>query len=467
MFFFQDDIGLLIQLHTIPFWHFLTTPQAEHFAPVLHILSALEYKLFRINFLPYVTISLFIHLVNCILLGFIVKKITKSRFFAFLAVCFFLVNLTYTEPILWFSAQGVVLSTFFLELSFLLWYEGISYGKIKNFLYCILSTVLAGFSFGVGVGVGLIFAFVTYIYHGKLQKCQKMKVIGLFILVAISSYLAGPFIAGKSLGRVVPTIGNPFTDIPFYLVFVAAGVARGVVGRFFLPGFEPHHYQVLATTVSFLPVIFMIGIPWILSRRMAQRKKFLFIVLSVFIAYPYVWAGFLRYQFGLKQALAERYAYPSLFFFSLYLTLIIEELFREGILTSKKFMAILALLLLVLQSIVFVRNAQAFEVRPQKTQKYFSSLNQVVQKSTVVIDLPLPLYINQEYSISQLAPVLRSPSLPKFSKPDAFCSEEFQKGLIVLDVKEFYEEQVRDPVVSRVFSRQALRKCEKRLPSGV
>ncbi|MBI5452432.1 hypothetical protein HY945_03140 [Candidatus Gottesmanbacteria bacterium] len=468
MFFFQDDIGLLIQLQTIPFWQFLITPQAEHFAPVLHLLSSLEYRLFHLNFISYVAVVILIHLLNCVVLGKIVYVLFHSRFFSLIAVSFFAINLTYTEPFLWFSANGVVLATLFLGLSFYSWYKFITGDKLSYFWGSVVFVLLSGFSFGVGVALGLVFAFVTFICKEKINKRYFSKAAIVYIVIGLFSYLIGPIIAQNKLDRVVPLIADPIKDVILYLSFIIAGVARGVVGRFFLPGFEPRHFQIIPTIISFLPFILICFlIFWLLKAKIRRQYKLLLVTLSVFIFYPYVWSGFLRSHFGLKQALAERYVYPSLFFFSIFLVMLIKQLMDRGFIRSKKLIVVFALSIVIIQSLLFIRNTILFEERPLKTKDYFDKLQTVLRKSTAVLDLPLPSFINQEYKISQLA-ILPDFSKVRFVSPNyTFCTAEFIKEFEKKEISSFYKEQTQDPVIIKVFSEDLLNRCLTKFKGSV
>lgn len=469
MFFFQDDIGLLIQLTTIPFWQFLITPQAEHFAPVLHLLSFLEYRLFHLNFTPYLIIVILIHLLNCVVLEKIVYMLFRSRLLSIIAILFFSINLTYTEPFLWFSAHGVVLSTLFLGLSFYSFYKFIKSEKLFYFYSSIIFIFLSGFSFGVGIALGLVFAIVTFIWKGKNKKRYFPQTAIIYTIAGLFSYFIGPIIAQNKLDRVVPLITNPVKDTILYFSFIIAGVARGVVGRFFLPGFEPRHFQIIPTVISFLPFILIcLFVIWLFMAKIKRQDKLVLITLSVFIFYPYVWAGFLRSHFGLKQALAERYAYPSLFFFSILLVMMVKQLIDRGFIRSYKLIAVFALGMVTLQSLLFIRNAILFEERPLETKNYFGKLQEVFRKNEIILDLPLPSYINQEYRISQLATLFADSPNVRFILPNVdFCSAEFGKGLKDEKTLSFYKEQTRDPVVAKVFSVYLLNNCISKFRKSV
>ncbi len=461
MYFFQDDIGLLIQLKNIPFLQFLITPQAEHFAPVLHLLSGIEYRLFGLNFYWYVIAIIIIHIINCTVLYQIIRKITGSMFISLISISFFIINLTYTEPFLWFAANGVILSTLFLGLAFFSWYSYVNNNKLKDFFRSILFIILSGFSYGVGVAVGVIFAVSTFIYRGKVNKKLLNKILVIYIIIGLLSYFVGPLISGSQMEGRIPQILNPVKDLALYIAFMISGVSRGVVGRIFLPGFEPRHFEIIMTFISFLPFgIICSIILLILINGKKRKERLLLLILSIFITYPYIWAGFLRSHFGLKQALAERYAYPSIFFFSILIAIIIQRLLNERLIKSKKLLVIFATVIVTIQSIIYIRNANIFEEKPLKTKKYFNQLTILFKSSLEVLDLPLPSYINQQYRISQLANVITKDKLPEFIKPDKFfCTERLRQELEKSNVMDFYISQTEDSFIKKEINDKSIKDC--------
>ncbi len=463
MFFFQDDIGLLIQLKNIPFLQFLITPQAEHFAPVLHLLSGIEYRLFGLNFSWYVVTVIIIHFINSIVLYQIIRKITGSIFVSLLSLSFFIINLTYTEPFLWFAANGVVLATLFLGIAFFFWYSYINKNRMKDFFRSILFIILSGFSYGVGIAVGFIFAVSTFIYRGRVNKKLLSKIILIYIIIGLISYFVGPLISGSLMDRVIPQIINPAKDLALYVAFIVSGISRGVVGRIFLPGFEPRHFVIIPTFISFLPFgIICSVILWLFNNGKKKKDRLLLLILSIFVTYPYIWAGFLRSHFGLKQALAERYAYPSIFFFTILIALVIQCLINNGLIKSKILLFTFAIILVSIQSIIFIRNVKIFEERPILTKKYFNDLSGLLKSSEEVLDLPLPSYINQDYRISQIANVISGQRLPKFIPVDkGFCTLNFQKELNKRNVMTFYMTEIQDKTVQKEISEKDIEDCLK------
>lgn len=456
MFFFQDNIGFLIRLHSTPFLKWIITPEAEHFEPITHALFFLEYSLFGLNFPLYLIVSGILHLANCVLLYSLARDITRNNFLSIIAVSFFAINLTYTEPILW-NLQGLLLSTSLIALAFFFWRKYILTEIKYFFIISLVLLILSAFSYGLGTGAGAIFTLTTIIFAGMKKKRLFLPGV-IYLIIGVATYVIGPVIARSIVSDIVPQVTNPIKEILLYPAFVFAGISRGVVGRFFLPGFEPRHTEILATVISFSPFFILSLVLLFLWKRFSPDKKFLLISLGIFIFYPYVWSGFLRSHYGLKQALAERYAYPTLLFFSLFFVLILQELIKRRFIKNKIFLILFVLSYLIMQTGVFVRNAYLFEIKPQETKQYFSDIEYLLKNSSFVLDLPLPSYINQEFTISQLSPLI-SPVKTSYISPKDFCKKEFIETLKNPKIFSFYIDQFSDAEVSRVMNNQKLLSC--------
>jgi len=336
--------------------------------------------------------------------------------------------------------------------------------KTKYFRFSLIFLILAAFSHGLGVGAGAVFFLATILNKEIQKKIFGLKAAVIYLIVGAVTYLTGPLVYRDLTRHILPAVTNPIKDIVLYTAFVIAGVARGVVGRFFLPGFEPRHFDLIPTLFSFLPSVIIFSLIVILLRKKLDKKiKLLLTTTCLFIIYPYIWAGFLRFQFGLKQALAERYAYPSLFFFSLLLAQLIKNCSYKKF-TSRLLLLFITVILVTFQTIFFIRNAIIFEVKPGLTQKYFEKLAYVLENSSSVLDLPLPSYINQEFYLSDLAPlIIPEKFLPRFIKLDKkYCTTELKEIIKNPVILNFYYDQSKDPVVQRSFPETNLFECKSK-----
>lgn len=450
----------MILLERLSFGKWLITPDAEHFSPITHALLFAEFKIFGLNFYPYITVAIILHLFNCFILYKLVFLITKNRYYGFFAVSLFFLNLTYTEVFLWLL-HGLLLSMSFLGTSFFYWYKYIESKNDRYFYIATLFIIFNGLTYGLGVGTGMVFAAATLLFINLLDK-KKVIIYSMILgLMGLFTYFIGPIIVPNFLPHITPQMTNPLRDITLYIAFVFSGVTRGVVGRLFLPGFEPSHHEIILTVISFIPALIVaIGIYWLLKRYKKLKEKLLIISLGIFITFPYLWAGFVRSHFGLKQALAERYAYPSLFFFVILFVLLIKYLIEQKKIRSIKYIIIYTVILVILQAVIFTRNADIFEIRPRKTRNYFSQLAKILAKDIMLLDLPLPSYINQEYRISDLAPVVNRQSKAVYVSPKGdYCTGSIKQTFTDNDIISFYNEQVIDSTVSKEFSREKLLSC--------
>ena len=457
MFFFQDDIGILIQLASIPFPQILFEQQAGRFLPIFRLFSLLEFKLFGLEFTYYVLVAFLIHLLNCFLLWKLSFQIVRNKYFSWLAVSLFAVNLTHVESLLWWSAHGELLAMTFLATAFFLWYRFVTTDSLRALFLSIPLLLFSGFTYGVGVGLGIIFAAITYIYKSIAKNNQKLGIF-LYSGVGIACAFGGIVVAKGTQSQFV----DPILYVAKYVLFVVAGVSRGVVGRLFFPGFDPRHFEIIPSLISFLPFLLFLALYVSMFRNIRTKGKRIVLLLLVMVVYPYLWAGILRAQFGLKQALAERYAYVSLFFFSILFSYLLSKLTHEGFIRSKWVVTTFVASILVLQSFVFHLKSVDFEVRPQKTKKYMEDLTEVVHASDTVINLPLPSYINQPYHIKDLVPVITVENKYRFIDPKHFvCDNTTKEFLRNSKIYEFYLTQSSDWKVRKEFSKRALYECHR------
>jgi len=119
------------------------------------------------------------------------------------------------------------------------------------------------------------------------------------------------------------------------------------------------------------------------------------------------------------------------------------------------------MILSILQSINFAKAAEKFTERTRKEKKYFQDLGKVMENTNILIDLPLPSYINQtSLTIKDVVPVIDENKKVEMVPLDKnFCSKKVKKSLAIKEVRDFYEEQMRDEFVGKKFKRQWWKDC--------
>ncbi len=472
MFFHQDDIGMLIQMHSIPFLHFLFTPSAQQLVPIQFLIWTLFYKLFYLNIYPYLIFNWFIHGLNCVFLVKILDELLgknkKLKVFKVFMAALFIVNVTYTE--VFQTLNGSPVALLFLALGFLAWLRFMRLQIQKYYWYSLIAIIFSGLSYNFGIGVGLIFAIVTTIYSKISEKNIRPSAIIGYLLVGSISYIAGPLLSTTQAKGFFPEVANPIQFLLVYGGFIIVGIGRGVVGRLFLPGFEPPNENLLGTIVSFIPFV-GIGLYTIQRivrwRRDESGKKentvhslFLFIV-SIFTLYPYIWAGFIRSHFGLKQALAERYAYPSIFFFIILLGLLIAPLWMKWAEKIKLHFIIGIVALIFFQWTSYHAKAIEYAIRQKKERDYILTVEKVLSHTPVLLDLPLPSYINQTYfTLGDLLVIYDRSTTPKILPVSVkSCTNTLIHSIESPLVMRFYQEQFQDPLIQKQIDVQKLNRC--------
>ncbi len=418
--------------------------------------------MFGLNYIYYLLSACFIHLCVLYVLFITIRKLTGKKFLALTGLFLFTVNLTYVEPLFWFSANGIVLSVLFLGIGFYYWQKYLDIHNRRDLYFSSISLFLSGMSFGLGLGVGFVFSVITFIHNlSNGYSVNKYRTATIaYSLIGILSVVAGPVFVFWKTGILKPETTNYFFDFFRFIAFVISGVARGVVGRFFLPGFEPRHFQIFLTVISFVPFIIISVIlvkMLIWERKKAITKIVMPLVILVF--YPYVWSGFLRYQYGLKQALAERYAYPSIYFFVILLMMLVNNYYPKKDVSIKRTIVVAVVLYLFFQSHALFVNINKFGDKAVMTEKYMESIKYLSNNNADVLDLHVPSYINQPFFISDVS-VLFDGNNKFIPEKDFICSSSWREILEDDKTYDIYMKMLDDPYLKNDEFRNLMELCK-------
>ena len=74
-FFDWDEWSLIINFLRLDYFHWLFQPHLGHYFPIGKFIYSIELCLFRDNYILYVITNLVVHVLNCILLFNILKKL--------------------------------------------------------------------------------------------------------------------------------------------------------------------------------------------------------------------------------------------------------------------------------------------------------------------------------------------------------------------------------------------------------
>lgn len=380
VWFFNDDFDLLVgNLNFSP--TYLLLPHNEHFIPIHKLLFYLMFSFFGLNFTPYFVLSICLHLLNLIILWLIVKRLTNHKFFAYMAILLFSVNVTFFEVILQdnFSA---LLCSLFMEIAFLFWLKLRQKPEIKYFLITIFSSFVAALSFSVSLGYPAVLGLISF-FDQKSSKKNALIFLALeLIVICIYFYF--------NFGRqhfLWPSFSQIF-------LFLYTGLLEALTLRFLFPLFPTRFLGLNHVLMPFLIIIsfLFLGLIFILSSLKNQEKLFLKIVLIINIIYPYAIMSLKRAALSPKEALAERYAYIPLFF------LVIFFLYQLSLLKQKKWFKVGYLIFifyfLTTQSIVFYKRSYIFTKQMIINKKFFLQLKEKIKNNQVEENCKIPPFAN-------------------------------------------------------------------------
>jgi hypothetical protein len=143
-----------------------------HFTPLSYYQMYLEFKLFGLSFEQYAIISVFTHIVNSILVFYLVSLLLKNKFLAFCSSLIFSVEVISSQAVTWIAAspstQGAVL---FLLLSLIFILKYFQTNKKRNY-YIVLSLFFVGLLFKETIIFFFILAPIMWFIFGQ-KKSRK------------------------------------------------------------------------------------------------------------------------------------------------------------------------------------------------------------------------------------------------------------------------------------------------------
>ncbi|OGW74591.1 MAG: hypothetical protein A2Z72_03655 [Omnitrophica bacterium RBG_13_46_9] len=191
----------------------------ENYRPFLSLSYALDYSVWRLNPLGYHITNLFFHILNAIILFFIVLSLVKNRLIGLLASLFFLTHPIQTESVTWISGRSDVLFLFFYLASLAAY---INRGDKGHLLYSASILLFACSMLSKEMAASLPVVLILYdSFYGKKEKISERAIRYLPFFLILELYIIVRFdIIGK-LAQCDYWTGNIYTT--------ALSMSRGVI----------------------------------------------------------------------------------------------------------------------------------------------------------------------------------------------------------------------------------------------
>lgn len=178
-----------------------------HLIPFTTLFSYLQFTLFGLNFAPYAITSVFLHVVNALLVTKVALELRYGKAIGFLSGLFFLTNPTTGQAVTWIAtASGTVVSVTFTLLTLIFF--------LRNKL--ILSFVCLVLALGFKESSVFLFLFlpVLWILTPRNEKRNFRSSIGVLILLGI--LYVGVRLLFRFAGPQVPDIQS-LSQPPFFV----------------------------------------------------------------------------------------------------------------------------------------------------------------------------------------------------------------------------------------------------------
>lgn len=190
--FFQQDewlgIARFLSLKDQSFFSILQnffTPSGAHFAPLAVSINSILFRLFNLNYAPYVINSLLLHIIVSLIVFFLSKMIFKNFWLAFFTSALFAVNASSYQATAWVLADtSVHFSTIFAFISIILLFKFFQSKKILNFAFSIISLVISLLFKEISIGLFLLLT-ILFILFSKMSLKESKKYMAVIFIVGL------------------------------------------------------------------------------------------------------------------------------------------------------------------------------------------------------------------------------------------------------------------------------------------
>lgn len=333
--FLWDDIEFMMQLRHFSIPAILEVHEYQ-FHPLFNLTTWLRIQFSGISAQSFLLTSIFLHLINMILLYRILKIATTSQFFALLGTILVAFNKSYFTIIYWLAVHSNIMVTTILLLCLLIVTKLFRRETDRVRSLAVLLTIAPLFQ-GFGIGAGFVFALIVWVFWPLSLRRR---------IVFIASVTAGILSLATSIPFAQPSTVPRAADI---ISFTTVGVSQALVTKFFLPGFIPNRFDPVNVGVMIVvPLVvlaFFAAALWKLRNSRDERSFTLLLGMS-FSVTPYFIAALGRSTHGALGGLAERYIYPPFFFFIIAFVIATHVLISTHLTSKIKILIVISVLLL-------------------------------------------------------------------------------------------------------------------------
>ena len=210
--FVWDDKGFVVlnpairSLAKIP--SFFTDPKTvsegslarDVYRPVATLSFAVDYRLFKLNPMPYHLENILLHILNALLLYILLDAVFGSLPFSLIASLVFLTHPAQTEAVTWISGSSNVLFTFFYLASFIFYIRSQRKSRPVYLWLSLLFFTLSVFSKETAVTLPVLIGAYEYLFKKQRSMMSPIAKIAPYLTVA-AFYIALRFCLMHEVGQ--------------------------------------------------------------------------------------------------------------------------------------------------------------------------------------------------------------------------------------------------------------------------
>lgn len=343
------------------------------YIPLTCVTWMLEFHLFGKNPFPFILHNILLHLVNTILVFFLIQRLAENRRIALLGVIIFGLHPIHVESVVWITERKDVLYAAFYLISilcFLTFWERHDHNTGKNsgrwlYLLSMLSFILAISAKGQAVTLALIVMLIIYVRGNRLFTKRNVAIWTPYVLLAAGSGLLTAKIMGlldQSVMQLYPT--SMFHKIIFASYSLAHYSLRTVF-PFMLSPIYPQFYGSLPVSYYFYLLSFPVFF-YLLYRFRKQRIVFvslMFYLLNVLPLLDITSTG--------KVIAADRFSYVPGIGIILLIAWIFERMIRQRFTYAVTSCFVLYCMYLGMYTFRYSQKWQSSETLFQYSLKYY------------------------------------------------------------------------------------------------
>jgi tetratricopeptide (TPR) repeat protein len=188
-----------------------------NYHPFTMLAYAIEWQFFGLNAAGYHAVNLLLHLINVVLVFYVVFYLSNRTIVALIACLFFGIHPMHVESVAWASELKDLLYTFFFLASYIFYLKYLKDQRKKAYYFSLLLFLCSLFSKGMAVSLPVVLLLTDYFKGRKMTRQTIIEKAPFFILAIIFGIVA--VYAQKSLGATESTV------FPFHQRIVFAGYA--------------------------------------------------------------------------------------------------------------------------------------------------------------------------------------------------------------------------------------------------